>query len=153
MNYWLFKTEPTTFSWSHLLKAPDKITHWEGVRNYQARNYLKSMKTGDMVLFYHSIVEPLAIFGICSIVKEAYPDKFQFDEKSKYFDPKNDPANPRWWMVDIKYKMEFSPPVTRDEIKSTPGLADMELLKKGSRLSIQPVTKSEYDLILSLRKK
>lgn len=151
MNYWLFKTEPNTFSWDDLKKSPQKTIHWEGVRNYQARNFLKSMRSGDGVFFYHSIVEPLAIFGVCRVVNEAYPDHYQFDPDSKYFDPSATLENPRWWMVDIQFESEFEPPVTRNELRDVPGLSDMELMKKGSRLSIQPVTKKEWETILALR--
>jgi len=153
MNYWLFKTEPGTFSWEDLKKSPEKTSHWEGVRNYQARNFIRSMKTGDMVFFYHSVIEPLAIFGICRVVKDPYPDHFQFDSDSKYYDPKSAMENPRWWMVDIQYVSEFNPPVTRNDLKEIPELSGMVLLQKGSRLSIQPVTSSEWNRITALRSK
>lgn len=153
MKYWLFKTDAQTFSWEDLKKSKNKTTHWEGVRNYQARNFLKSMKAKDLVLFYHSMVDPLAIYGICEVVKEAYPDVFQFDSSSKYFDPKSSPENLRWWMVDVQLKEEFTPPINREELKDQPGLAEMELLKRGSRLSIQPVTEQEFKIILKMRPK
>ncbi len=153
MKYWLMKTEPESFSWEKLKNNNGKTTHWEGVRNYQARNYLKDMKNGDLVFFYHSVVQPVSIVGIAKIVKEAYPDFTQFESSSKYFDPKSTEENIRWFMVDIKAEKEFASPVTLEELKSVTGLENMVLLKKGSRLSIQPVTKEEWDIILKYRKR
>lgn len=145
--YWLFKTEPSAFSWQDLLAAPAQTTEWDGVRNYQARNIMKSMKIGDLAFFYHSVVKPQVIMGICEVVREAYPDATQFDPASKYFDPKSDPEDPRWFMVDLKAKSEFNPPIEREALKELPELASMALLQKGSRLSVQPVSGGEWKFI------
>ena len=151
MQYWLFKTEPNTFSWDDLKACPNETAEWEGVRNYQARNFFKTMKTGDLVFFYHSVVKPMAIYGVAEITKEAYPDHYQFDPGSKYYDGKSNPDEPRWLMVDVKRKQDFEPPITRDELKDIPDLENMMLLQKGSRLSIQPVTETEWKIIQSSR--
>lgn len=151
MQYWLFKTEPSAFSWNDLKNSPDQTTTWDGVRNYQARNFFKEMKIGDLVFFYHSVKAPMAIYGIVEVCREAYPDHTQFDPESKYFDPTSSPEEPRWLMVDVKYVRDFSPPVTRDELKGLPGLEKMVLLQKGSRLSVQPVTPGEWKIIAALR--
>lgn len=148
------KSEADVFSFSDLLKAPHKTTHWEGVRNYQARNLMRdAFKVGDWVLFYHSNSEPTGIFGVCEVVKEAYPDSFAWDSKSKYFDSesKKKGTNP-WVMVDVRAKLQFLEPVTRDALKREPLLKDMMVLKKGSRLSVQPVTEKEFNRILDLAK-
>ena len=153
MKYWLMKTEPNTYSWSDLKNEPDQTACWEGVRNYQARNMMRDeMKIGDKVLFYHSVVKPMGIYGIAEIVKEGYPDYYSWDPESRYFDPKSTPENPRWFMVDVKAVTDVEPPITLDELKKVPGLENMMLLRKGSRLSIQPVTAEEFNIILGLRK-
>ena len=153
MNYWLFKTEPSTYSWEDLKQQPNRTDYWDGIRNYQARNFLRDqVKKGDLVLFYHSIKQPQAIMGIAKVVREAYADPTAFDPQSKYFDPKSDPENPRWVMVDVQAIAEFDPPILRDELKQIPGLENMMLLRKGSRLSIQPVSEEEWKIILSYRK-
>jgi len=150
-NYWLFKSEPEDFSWNDLKKSKNKTTYWDGVRNYQARNFLRDeMKKGDLVLFYHSNAEPLAVMGICEVVKEGYPDHTQFDKKNHHHDPKADPKNPTWMMVDIKLVKEFRAPVTLEQIKANPKLKNMKLIQRGQRLSIQPVTKAEWDEILKM---
>ena len=146
------KTEPRSFSWQDLIKLKDKTTHWDGVRNYLARNHMKSMKVGDLVFFYHSIVKPTAIFGVARVVKEAYPDFTQFNPESKYFDEKSTEQNPRWFMVDIKAEHEFSQPITLEEIRHIPGLGNMELVRTGSRLSVQPVREEEWNIIRAFRK-
>ncbi|MDQ7063815.1 MAG: EVE domain-containing protein [candidate division KSB1 bacterium] len=152
MRYWLFKTEPNTYSWDDLKSEPDKTACWDGVRNYQARNFMRDeIKIGDRVLFYHSVVKPQSIMGIARVVREAYPDHTAWDPESPYFDPKASPDNPRWVMVDIRYERDFEPPITLDELRSTPGLETMLLLKRGMRLSIQPVTENEWKIILALR--
>ncbi len=151
MNYWLFKTEPSTYSWEDLKKQPNRTDYWDGVRNYQARNFLRDqIKQGDGVLFYHSVKNPQVIMGIARVVREAYPDPTQFDPDSRYFDPKSDPQNPRWFVVDIQAVAEFHPPITREQLKLIPELKEMVLLQKGSRLSIQPVRESEWNIILKL---
>jgi len=153
-SYWLMKSEPEVFSFNDLLKAPKKTTHWEGVRNYQARNLMRDQfKLGDRVLFYHSNAEPTGIFGVCEVVKEAYPDSSAWDPKSEYFDSesKKKGINP-WVMVDIRAVSLLSVPVLRENLKDSPPLKDMLVLKKGSRLSVQPVTESEFQTILKLGK-
>lgn len=146
------KTEPGTFSWDDLKSLPDQITHWEGVRNYQARNLMRDqMKVGDLVFFYHSAVKPQIITGIAKVVREAYPDHFAFDPASNYYDPQSSPENPRWLMVDIRYVEDFQPPITLDELKQIEVLKGMLLLQKGCRLSVQPVTPQEWEVILKLR--
>ncbi len=152
INYWLLKSEPDTFSFEDLKNAKNQTTHWEGVRNYQARNFIKTMKKGDLVFFYHSMKKPISIIGTAKVVKEFYPDQTQFDETNKYYDPKSNLDNIRWFMIDIKYQTEFSAPISLDELKSVEGLEKMVLLQKGSRLSVQPVRKEEWDIICSLRK-
>ena len=151
MKFWLMKTEPNTYSWQDLLK--DNVTCWEGVRNYQARNFMRDdIKIGDQVFIYHSVVKPMAIMGIAEVVREAYPDHFAFDPGHKYFDPKSKPDKPSWMMVDVQAKSTFEKPVTLDALKNVPGLESMMLLQKGSRLSIQPVTEMEWKIICKLEK-
>ena len=148
MKYWLMKTEPNTYSWSDLKREKNRITSWEGVRNYQARNFMRDeMKAGDGVFIYHSVVQPMAIMGIAEVVREAYPDHFAFDPGHKYYDPKSSPENPRWVMVDVRAVAEFESPVPLRQLKNIPQLAEMMLLQKGSRLSIQPVSKAHWDII------
>lgn len=148
MKFWLFKSEPEAYSIDDLQK--DKKTFWDGVRNYQARNFLRDeIKKGDMVLFYHSNCEPTGVFGICEVVKDGYPDRTAFDPESNHFDPKSKPENPAWFMVDIKFVKKFSKPVTLDEIKVDSELQNMKLLQRGNRLSIQPVTKEEFNVIIT----
>jgi predicted RNA-binding protein with PUA-like domain len=149
-RYWLLKSEPGTFSFDDLAKSPKRTTCWEGVRNYQARNLMRQMKKGDEAIFYHSNADPPAAVGTVTIVREAYPDSYQFDPKSKYHDPKSDPENPRWDMVDVRYGKRFRRPVPLPELREQKSLAKMELLRKGSRLSVQPVTAREWRTVLRL---
>jgi predicted RNA-binding protein with PUA-like domain len=152
MKYWLVKTEPSVFSWEDLQKLPNQTSPWEGVRNYQARNFMRDdMKLGDRVFFYHSVAKPLAIMGIAQVVKEAYLDTFAFDPNSDYYDPKSSPENPRWVMVDLQFESAFAPPITLDELKQTSGLEEMMVLRKGCRLSVQPVTAQEWKLVCNIR--
>jgi len=145
-KYWLMKTEPTTYSIDDLEKQT--ITPWEGVRNYQARNFMRDqMKIGDKVLFYHSNTTPPGIVGLAEVCKEAYPDYFALDATSKYFDPKATEDNPIWMMVDVKFVKKFKTIISLDDIKNRPELSNMMVIKKGMRLSIQPVTKEEYDYL------
>lgn len=145
-NYWLMKSEPDVFSLDQLKK--DKKTLWDGVRNYQARNFMmKEMKVGDLVLFYHSNTKPPGIAGLAKISKEAVPDPTQFDKKSEYFDPKATKADPRWFCVEVQYKKKFKNYIPLDQIKETKSLADMLVIRKGQRLSIQPVTKKHFDIL------
>jgi predicted RNA-binding protein with PUA-like domain len=150
-NYWLFKSEPSEFSWEDLKKSKNQTTCWDGIRNYQARNFLRDeIKKGDGVLFYQSSTEPLAVVGSCEVVKEGYPDHTQFDKRNEHYDAKADPKNPTWFMVDIKLVKEFNKPVTLESIKVNPKLKSMRLIQRGQRLSIQPVTKDEWDEILNM---
>lgn len=151
MNYWLMKSEPDTFSIDDLKQRPKSTEHWDGVRNYQARNFMRDeMKKDDLVLFYHSSCKVPGIAGIAKIVKEAYPDHTAFDKKSNYYDPKSSEENPRWFMVDVKFEKKFKEVITLKDLKTYDKLKEMKLLQKGSRLSIMPVTKEEFDFILSL---
>jgi predicted RNA-binding protein with PUA-like domain len=150
-KYWLIKTDPADFSIDDLKKCKNQTTCWNGVRNYQARNFIRDeMKTGDEVLFYYSQSEPNAVFGICTVSKDAYPDPSQFDKKDKHYFPGADPANPPWFAVDIKLLKEFKNPVSVPDIKANPKLKNMRLLQKGSRLSVMPVTKEEFTEILKM---
>ncbi len=153
-KYWLIKSEPESFSLNDLKKSKNQTTFWDGVRNYQARNFLRDeMKKGDKVLFYHSNSDPLAVMGICEVAKEGYPDHTQFDPDSNHYDPKADLKNPAWIMVDVKFVKEFKTPVTLDAIKSNPKLKNMRLVARGNRLSVMPVTKNELDEIMKMGEK
>jgi predicted RNA-binding protein with PUA-like domain len=149
-QYWLMKSEPSAFSIDDLRRASRQTTGWDGVRNYQARNFMRSMAIGDRVLFYHSNAEPPAVVGIAEVVKTAYADPTQFDRKDEHYDPESNPSTPRWDMVDIKYIRKFSQPVSLDQLRKDPKLKDMVLLRKGSRLSVQPVTPAEWEYILTI---
>jgi predicted RNA-binding protein with PUA-like domain len=150
-RYWLFKSEPSTFSFDDLLAAPGRRTCWDGVRNYQARNLLRDeVQKGDGVLFYHSREQPLAIVGIAVVVKAGYPDHTAFDPNDKHYDAKSDPDDPRWFMVDIRAVRRLDPPIERRELMDVPELSDMMLLRRGARLSVQPVTPAEWRAILDL---
>ena len=149
MNYWLMKSEPDVFGIDHLKDV--KVEPWDGVRNYQARNMMRDdMKKGDMVFFYHSNTDVPGIVGIMQVVKEGYPDHTAFDPEAKYYDPKSDPDNPRWYMVDVKFKRKLKRTISLSELKELPELEDMPLVRKGNRLSIMPVTQEQWDFILSL---
>ncbi len=150
MKYWLLKSDPEEFTWQDLKKEKNKITSWDGVRNYQARNYLKEMKKNDLAFFYHSVVDPQTIMGVVKIVREAYPDHTQFDPSNDHFDPKSTREEPRWFMVDIQYLEDFNPPITRNKLKNIPKLKEMVLFKN-SRLSVQPITKAQWNTIQNLR--
>ena len=147
-RYWLMKSEPTSYSIDHLQK--DKSTLWEGVRNYQARNLMKEMKVGDEVLFYHSSVEPPAAVGTAEVSGLAEPDPTQFDSSDSHYDPKATPDNPIWECVRIKFKQKFQRQLPLPELKERKELQKMMLLRKGSRLSVQPVTEKEFTLICKL---
>lgn len=149
-RYWLMKSEPSTFSIDDLQRSRNQTTSWDGVRNYQARNFMRSMAVGDQVLFYHSSADPPAVVGIAEVVKTAYPDPTQFDKKDKHYDPESKPSDPRWDMVDIRYVRKFSRALTLDELRKDSKLKGMVLLRKGSRLSVQPVTQLEWKHITSL---
>ncbi|PIQ43311.1 MAG: EVE domain-containing protein [Gammaproteobacteria bacterium CG11_big_fil_rev_8_21_14_0_20_46_22] len=150
MNYWLMKSEPDVFGIDDLKLMPKKTEHWDGVRNYQARNFMKSMKKGDLIFFYHSNCTPPGIVGIAEVVKEAYPDFTAWNPESKYFDPKSTEDNPRWFMVDVKFKEKFKTIISLDELKQSPALSNMRLVKKGNRLSVMPVEPDEWDVIIAM---
>ena len=152
MAYWLMKSEPDVFGIDHLEKRPKQIEPWDGVRNYQARNMMRDeMKLGDQVFFYHSNTQPPGIVGIMEIVREAYPDPTAFDPNSKYHDPKSDPDNPRWVMVDVKFKRRLKRIITLDELKGhAEALGDFALLRRGNRLSVMPVTEAQWAYVLGL---
>ncbi|MBK9313237.1 MAG: EVE domain-containing protein [Acidobacteria bacterium] len=153
MKYWLMKSEPGSFSIDDLKRAPKKTTCWDGVRNYQARNFMREMEKGDQVFYYHSSAEPTGIVGIAEVSRKAYPDHTALDPKDHHFDPKSTPENPIWEMVDIKLVRVFPDTITLDELRSHAGLENMELLRKGSRLSVQPVKPEEWQIILKIAEK
>lgn len=148
-RYWLMKSEPDAFSIDDLKSK--KTSLWDGVRNYQARNFMMNdMKPGDEVLFYHSSTKPPGVAGLATVAKAAVPDPTAQDKRSKYYDPKASPEKPIWFCVEVKFKKKFKELIPLDELKAHAPLKDMLVLKKGQRLSIQPVTKKEFDYILSL---
>jgi predicted RNA-binding protein with PUA-like domain len=152
MKYWLMKVEPAAYTIDQL--ARDKKTSWEGVRNYQARNFMRDeMKKGDRVLFYASNADPSGVTGVAEIVREAYPDPFATKKGHMYHDEKSTPENPIWVSVDIGFVEKLPNVVPLETLKSTPGLEKMVVTQKGSRLSIQPVTKSEFDIDVKLGQK
>ena len=150
MPCWLIKSEPGTFSIQDLAKAPKQTTSWEGVRNYQARNFLRAMKRGDLAIYYHSNAEPPAAVGIARIVREAYPDPTAWDPESEYHDLKASPDNPLWSMVDVQLVEIFPREIPLEELRGVTALAGMELLRRGSRLSVTPVTAAEFRTIEKL---
>lgn len=154
MQFWLMKSEPDVYGIDHLHAQKGKRDHWDGIRNYQARNFIRDeMKKGDLAFFYHSNCDQPGIVGIMEIIKEAYTDHTQFDSREKYYDPKSTPENPRWLMVDVKFKEKFETIITLKALKANPELKDMRLVQKGNRLSIMPVTKRQWDVINSMRVK
>ena len=153
MKHWLFKSEPSTFSIDDLADAPRKTTCWDGVRNYQARNFMRDeMRKGDLVLFYHSSCDVPGIAGIAEVVRESYVDHTAFDPKDKHYDPKSNADAPRWFMVDIRLKRKLSRVIPLTELREHEAaqLQDLALLRKGNRLSILPVSQQEWKFILSL---
>ena len=152
-QYWLMKSEPSAFSIDDLHRAPGRTTGWDGVRNYQARNYMRAMRLGDQVLLHHSNADPPAVVGVAEVVREAYPDPTAFSRNDKHFDPKSNPAKPTWDMVDIRLVRKFAHPIPLDLLKRAPGLTRMELLRRGSRLSVQPVRPDEWKIVLKLAQK
>jgi len=149
--YWLFKSEPDVFGVDDLAAQPDQTDHWDGVRNYQARNFMRDrMQVGDQGFFYHSNTKEPGIVGIVEIVREGYPDHTAFDPDDPHHDPKSDPANPRWYMVDVKLVRKLARTITLTELKQHPELSDLPLVRKGNRLSVMPVEDHHRDFILSL---
>ena len=146
INYWLFKSEPGAYSYEDLVN--DRVAEWDGVRNFQARNFLRDdVKVGDRILFYHSNAKPPAVVGVARVVRESYPDHTSWDPNDKHYDPKSSAENPRWFMVDIKLVEIFDEPIGLETLRGMKKLEKMELLRKGSRLSVQPVRKNEFDAI------
>ncbi len=151
MSYWLVKSEPDEFSIDDLYRRPKRTEHWDGVRNYQARNFMRDgMKKGDQVFFYHSNCETPGIVGIARVVREAYPDHTAFDPEDPHYDPKSDPENPRWLMVDVQYVRKLKRTISLAELKDNPALEDMALVRKGNRLSVMPVTDEQWQTILDM---
>ncbi len=149
-SFWLFKSEPSTFSIEHLKAKKASTSSWDGVRNYQARNFMKQMKKGELGFFYHSSCPEPGIFGIVSIVREAYIDHTCLDPKSEYYDPKSSEEAPRWFMVDVKLEKIFKEPILLSALRENSKLASMILLKRGNRLSVLPVTKKEWQEVLGM---
>lgn len=149
MRYWLMKSEPDCFSIDDLKNQ--KVAPWDGVRNYQVRNMLRDeMQVGDQAFFYHSNATPPGIAGLMEIVRAGYPDSTAFDPKAEHFDPKSDPANPRWYMVDVKFKRKFPRLLSLEALRQHPELHTLQILRKGSRLSITPLSAKEWQLILDI---
>ncbi len=149
MAYWLFKSEPNTYSYDDLVR--DGVAEWDGVRNFQARNFLRDeIKEGDGVLFYYSNAKPLVIVGTAVVTRSGYPDSTAWDPDSDHPDPKSTPDKPLWYMVDIKADERFPEPLTVARMREEPGLAGMLVLKRGMRLSVQPVTAEEWELVVKL---
>lgn len=151
MAYWLMKSEPGIFGIDDLAAQPDQTDHWDGVRNYQARNMMRDqMQPGDQAFFYHSNCKVPGIVGIVDIVRGGYPDHTALDPESDHYDPKSDPDNPRWYMVDVRFNRRLARTIPLAELKANPALADMPLVRKGNRLSIMPVTAAQWQEILRM---
>lgn len=151
MKYWLFKSEPRTFSIDDLIASPKQTTHWDGVRNFQVRNFLRDvMSVGDKAFFYHSNSKPAGIVGIVEIVSAGYPDASAWDRQSDYFDPKSTPEKPLWYRVDVRFIKKFPRMITLDELKRHNGLNKMAVVQKGNRLSITPVSPEEWKAIVGI---
>jgi predicted RNA-binding protein with PUA-like domain len=152
MNYWLMKSEPDVFSIEHLQARPRRTEHWDGVRNFQARNFMRAMKKGDLAFFYHSSCPEPGVAGIVEIVHEARPDPSSWDPKSAYHDPKSRPDRPLWDMVDVRYQRKLKRLVPLAALRENPALKHMRLLARGNRLSIMPVAAAEWKAILKMEK-
>lgn len=151
MAYWLMKSEPEEFGIDDLRTRPRKTEPWDGVRNYQARNFMRDqMKKGDLVLFYHSNCEVPGVVGIAKVVKEGYPDPTAFDPEDKHYDPKSDPDDPRWYLVDVQYVRKTKRTIPLAELKANPALEGMALVRKGNRLSVMPVAPEHWEAILAM---
>ncbi|MEW6612188.1 MAG: EVE domain-containing protein [Pseudomonadota bacterium] len=149
-RYWLMKSEPSEFSIEDLQARPGQTEPWDGVRNYQARNFMRAMQAGDGVLFYHSNCELPGVVGVAEVACTAYPDPTQFDPGDKHFDPRSRPEDPRWSLVEVKFVRRFPRTVSLDALRSTPGLEDNPVVRRGNRLSVLPVSPAEWDIILAL---
>ncbi len=153
MACWLFKTEPSSYSFADLMAEPDRSTGWDGVRNYQARNLLRDeVRVGDRVFIYHSGANPPAIAGIAEVVEAAHPDPSAFDPDDSHYDPKSDPAEPSWYQVRVRAVRPLDPPIALPALRAAKALDGMELLRKGSRLSIQPVSDAQWEAVLALER-
>lgn len=150
MNYWLMKSEPDSFSIDHLRSCPKQTEHWDGVRNFQARNFLRAMEQGDLAYFYHSSCEVPGVYGTIEIVRTAYPDPSAWDPEDHHYDPRSTPDRPLWDMVDVRFKRKFKWPVTLTAIKAQPALKSMPLVQRFNRLSVMPLTSREWNTILKL---
>jgi len=150
VNYWLMKSEPDSFSIDHLRSCPKQTEHWDGVRNYQARNFLRAMNKGDLAFFYHSSCEVPGVYGIIEIARTAYPDPTAWDPENHHYDPRSTPERPLWDMVDVRFKREFKQPVTLTAIKMQATLKKMHLVQRWNRLSVMPVTTQEWNTIMKL---
>jgi len=150
MRYWLMKSEPDTFSITDLARRPRRLAPWDGVRNYQARNFLRAMQKGDLAFFYHSSCPEPGVYGIVEVTREAYPDETAFDPASEYHDPKSTPDQPRWFMVDVRLRRILRSPALLNAIRSEKSLRDMQLVQRGNRLSVMPVTARQWKTILKL---
>ncbi len=151
MQYWLMKTEPSVFGIDDLMKCKNRVDHWDGIRNYQARNMMRDdMSKGDGILLYHSNCKKIGVVGLAKVFRQAYPDFTAWDSKSQYFDPKSSPENPRWVMVDIKFVKKFSRLISLTELREQTALQGMTLLRKGNRLSIMPVTEMQWQYIIEM---
>ena len=154
MRHWLLKTEPSVFSFDDLLSAPGRTSGWDGVRNYQARNFLRDqMKKGDRVLIYHSSTDAPAVVWIAEVAREGYPDPTQFEAGHDHYDGESDPAEPRWFQVDVKAVRKLPRAVTLEEIRKEKSLAKLPLVQRGQRLSVQPVGADEYERIIRMGEK
>jgi len=156
MNYWLMKSEPATFGIDDLAKAKRQTTSWDGVRNFQARNYIRDdMQVGDLAFFYHSSCDVPGIVGVMKVVKAAHPDQTAFNRKDDHYDPDSEPTNPRWYSVDMQLERKFDDVITLDRLRShaKDKLSDLLILRKGNRLSITPVSKQDWRFILSIAEK
>ncbi len=149
-RYWLMKSEPTAFSFGDLVKSKNSTNHWDGVRNYEARNFMREMRAGDRVLFYHSTCDSPAVVGLAEVMREAYPDHTQFDSKNIHYDPQATSEKPIWSMVDLRAVKPLRKPVPLDTLRKTPGLEKMPLLRRANRLSVMPVTPKEWKIIIKL---
>ena len=153
MRYWLMKSEPSTYGIDQLAAARRKTDHWDGVRNYQARNFMREMKVGDQAFFYHSNCAEPGVVGIVEIAREHYPDFTAFDPTSSYYDAKSSPNNPRWYMVDVRFVRKMKDTIPLSEIKQNLSLEELRLVRRGNRLSVMPVTAKEWKAILKMEKR
>ncbi len=153
MNYWLMKSEPDVFGVEHLKSRPDKTAPWDGVRNFQARNFMREMKRGDLAFFYHSSCAEPGVAAVVKIVKEAYPDHTSWDKKGEHYDARSTPEKPYWYMVDVKLERQLKQPVLLTDIKACTALKNMRLVQRGNRLSVMPISEPEWNKILELERK